>query len=202
MTDRRLLPLAAAVLTAVAALTLTGCGGGGSSDAKDSSAANASDSADSSDAPDVGAEGEDSAASGAAKGDACAPSDVKLQARPAPSGRVLLVATASKACTAYGFPFLRFDKDQATADMVAASKPAAPVRLAPGKAAYAGVVPTSADGGTPREATELSVSFQAKNGDPVEGGELKAALPGGKLKIDDSVRTTYWVGEEAAALKG
>lgn len=199
MTDRRLLPLAAAALTAVAALTLTGCGGGGSSDAKGSSSS--SESSDSSEAPDVGAEGEDSAASGVTKGDACAPSDVKLQARPAPSGRLLLVATASKACTAYGFPFLRFDKDQATADMVAASKPAAPVRLAPGKSAYAGIVPTSADGGTAREAKELSVSLQAKNGDPVEGGEAGAALPGGKLKIDDSVRTTYWVGDEAAALK-
>ncbi|WP_049719138.1 DUF4232 domain-containing protein [Streptomyces caatingaensis] len=201
MTARPHLPAALAVLTAVAALSLTGCGGGGSSDSSDAKSS-ASSASSSSEAPDIGAEGEDSAASGAAKGDACAPSDVRLQARPAPSGRVLLVATASKACTAYGFPFLRFDKDQATADMVAASKPASPVRLAPGKSAYAGVVPTSKDGGTPREATELSVSFQAKNGDPVEGGETRAALPGGKLKIDDGVRTTYWVADEASALKG
>ncbi|MBH1934663.1 DUF4232 domain-containing protein [Streptomyces sp. AV19] len=194
MTDRSLPRIALAVVAAVAALSLTGCGGGGSSDSDADAKASAEASSP--------AEGEDSAGSGVAKGDACAPSDVRLQARPAASGRVLLVATAAKACTAYGFPFLRFDKDQATADMDAASKPAAPVRLAVGKSAYAGIVPTSADGATPREAKELSVSLQAKNGDPVEGGEVRAALPGGKLRIDDSVRTTYWVADEAAALKG
>ncbi|MBZ4317931.1 DUF4232 domain-containing protein [Streptomyces huiliensis] len=195
----RLLRTTAVAFTAAAALTLTACGGGG--DGKDDGDGKKSDKAV---ATAPASEGEDSAGKGVKKGDACAPADVKVEARPAkkPAGALLLVATAKKECTAYGFPFLRFDKDQATADMDAASKPKEPVRLAAGKAAYAGVRPTSSDGGSAREAKELSVSLQAANGDPVEGGEVQAALPGGKLRIDDSVRTSYWVASEAAALGG
>ncbi|MGK5641350.1 DUF4232 domain-containing protein [Streptomyces sp. URMC 126] len=200
--SHRLLRTTAVAFTAAAALTLTACGGGGGGKGGDGDGKSDQSAATASDAP--GAAGEDSAAKGAKKGDACAPGDVKVEARPAkkPAGALLLVATAKKECTAYGFPFLRFDKDQATADMDAASKPKEPVRLAAGKAAYAGVRPTSSDGGKPREAKELSVSLQAANGDPVEGGEVRAALPGGKLRIDDSVRTTYWVASESAALGG
>ncbi|MBC2873617.1 MULTISPECIES: DUF4232 domain-containing protein [Streptomyces] len=200
----RLLRTTAVALTAAAALTLTACGGGGGGGGKgDGDGKSDKSAATASDAP-PGAAGEDSAGKGAKKGDACAPADVKVEARPAkkPAGALLLVATAKKECTAYGFPFLRFDKDQATADMDAASKPKEPVRLAAGKAAYAGVRPTSPDGGTAREAKELSVGLQAANGDPVEGGEVPAALPGGKLRIDDSVRTSYWVASEGAALGG
>ncbi|WP_171164526.1 DUF4232 domain-containing protein [Streptomyces sp. I05A-00742] len=202
----RLLRSTAVAFTAAAALTLTltACGGGG--DGKgDGEGKSDKAAATASDAPGApGAAGEDSATQGVKKGDACAPSDLTIEARPAkkPAGSLLLVATAKKACTAYGFPFLRFDKDQASADMDAASKPEQPVRLGAGKAAYAGVRPTSSDGGTPREAKELSVSLQAANGDPVEGGEVRTALPGGKLRIDDSVRTTYWVSSEGAALGG
>ncbi|MFI9721069.1 DUF4232 domain-containing protein [Streptomyces sp. NPDC052396] len=205
----RTLRTAAAALTAIATLTLTACGGGGSSDNKDKSTK--SDKADSQTADgadggeDAGDEGEDSAAKGAAKGDACTPADVKIEARQvsSPDRHLLLVATAKKACTTYGFPFLRFDQDQASAASVDQSKPAKPVKLAAGKSAYAGVRTSSADGsgGTGRDAKQLNVGLQAEGGDPVEGGETQAALPSGSLHVDDSSQTTYWQDSEAAALK-
>ncbi|MEV5508863.1 DUF4232 domain-containing protein [Streptomyces orinoci] len=208
--NTRTLRTAAAALAAVAALTLTACGGGGGSDSKDKDStkndkadAQTADGADGGD--DAGEEGEDSAGKGAAKGDACTPADVKIETRKvtSPDRHLLLVATAKKACTAYGFPFLRFDQDQASAASVDQSKPAKPVKLAPGKSAYAGVRTSSADGsgGTGRDAKQLNVALQSEGGDQVEGGETQAALPATPLHVDDSSQTTYWQDSEAAALK-
>lgn len=196
---------AAATLTAVAALTLTACGGGGGSDDKDAKDKNDAASSAQADGADGGDDGEDSADKGASKGDACSPADVKFETRAVPSHdrHLLLVATAKKACVAYGFPFLRFDQDQATVGAIDDSKPKGAVRLAAGKSAYASVQTTAADGsgGKARGAKQASVAFQVAGGDQVEGGEAEAALPGGSLQVDDSARTTYWQESEAAALK-
>ncbi|MCQ8773717.1 DUF4232 domain-containing protein [Streptomyces telluris] len=203
MRHGRALRLAGAALTVTAALGLTACGGdGGKDDGKGNGkgAAAASPSGDAAEAPSV----DDGKPQD--KGDACGPGDLTVEARKAPGGRLLLVATntGAKPCTAYGFPFLRFDQDQATAGVGEESKPKAPVKVAPGKAAYAGVTPTAADGsgGPGRDVKKLSVTFQTAGGDPLPGDPAAPALPGGSLHVDDQARATYWVDGEAAALKG
>ncbi|MCC2275085.1 DUF4232 domain-containing protein [Streptomyces morookaense] len=198
--------VAAAALAAVTALSLTACGGS----SKDGSDTAKADGAEQSASPDdEGSDGGDEAdddakSSPQATGDACTPAQMKVEARavPSPAHHVLLVATntGKKECTAYGFPFLRFDQDQATAGVTEESKPGAALKLAPGKAAYAGVT-ASASGGNGRDVKKLSVSFQTPNGDPVDGDPSVPALPGGTLHVDDSAKGTYWVGSEDAALK-
>ncbi|GHG58851.1 DUF4232 domain-containing protein [Streptomyces griseocarneus] len=209
----RTLRIAAAALTAVAALTLTACGG---SDAKEDKAKGEEQA---SMAPGDGAEGDGAEGSDGGddsagdtgkprnKGDACAPDSVKVEVKAvkSPVNHVLLVATntSKSPCFAYGFPFLRFDQDQATAGVVEESRPQDRVSLAPGKSAYAGVRVSAADGsgGKGRDAREVSVTFQQAKGDPIEGSPSQASLPDGKLHIDDSARTSYWLNDEAAALK-
>jgi len=148
----------------------------------------------------------DAAKPGGKSGGACAPGTVKVTAKavPSPVNHLLLVATnTSKApCRAHGFPFLRFDTDQATATSVEESRPKAVVTLAPGAAAYAAVLTSAADGsgGIVRKAAKLSVSFQGPDGEPA-GGRLEVAAPGGSVAVDDSAKVTYWQDGPSAALK-
>ncbi|MFI9205720.1 DUF4232 domain-containing protein [Streptomyces sp. NPDC053048] len=212
----RTLRIAAAALTAVAALTLTACGGDGDGGKDDKAKADGQASGAPAEAGDEasgdgGSGGQDSVADEKPKpqdkGDACAPGDVKLEVRAvkSPVNHVLLVATntSESTCFAYGFPFLRFDQDQATAVVVEESKPQDRIGLKPGKSAYAGVRTSAADGsgGKGRDAQRISVTFQTPKGDPIEGDPAQAAAPGGKLHIDDSARTTYWLYDEATALE-
>ncbi|MCC3766400.1 DUF4232 domain-containing protein [Streptomyces sp. UNOC14_S4] len=138
---------------------------------------------------------------------ACTAADVKIEAQPvrSPINHMLLVATnTSKAtCHAYGFPYLRFDLDQATAGVVEESKAQSVTTLAPGKSAYAAVILSAADGsaGPGREAKKLSVSFQGPNGGGSIGGQASVTPPGGAVHVDDSARVTYWTTDSAAALK-
>lgn len=196
---------AAAALAAVTALSLTACGGGGRSDPDTATSDGTEQSASPDDeGSDGGDEADDAKSSPQATGDACTPAQMKVEAKavPSPVNHVLLVATntGSKECTAYGFPFLRFDQDQATAGVTEESKPEAALKVAPGKAVYAGVT-ASASGGNGRDVKKLSVSFQTPNGDPVDGDPSVPALPGGTLHVDDSAKGTYWAGSEGAALK-
>ncbi|GGY09993.1 DUF4232 domain-containing protein [Streptomyces hiroshimensis] len=215
MQHGRTLRLAGAALAFAAAFTLTACGSNGDGDGakkdgkddKGTQAAGASTAGASAGAEEP-AEDEPAADDNKPqdKGDACGPGDLKVEAKKAQGGRLLLVATntGGKPCTAYGFPFLRFDQDQATAGVGEETKPKAPVKVAPGKAAYAGVTPTAADGsgGPGRDVKKLSVTFQTQGGDPLQGDPAAPALPGGSLHVDDQARATYWVGDEAAALRG
>ncbi|MCC3778066.1 DUF4232 domain-containing protein [Streptomyces sp. UNOB3_S3] len=203
----RTLRFAVAALTATAALTLTACGG---SDGEEGKAAKDEQvTADAAAGDDMGGESTSDDENGQEqdKGDACGPGTVKIEARAvkSPVNHVLLVATntSKSPCTAYGFPFLRFDQDQATAIAVEESKPKDKVTIAPGKSAYAGVLASAADGsgGTGRDAKQLSVTFQTPGGDPLAGDPSSAGAPGGSLHVDDSARTTYWVDAEDAALK-
>lgn len=199
---------AAAALAAVTALSLTACGGG-SKDGSDTAKADGAEQSASPDdeGSDGGDEADDAKSSPQATGDACTPAQMKVEAKAvqSPVNHVLLIATntGKKECTAYGFPFLRFDQDQATAGVTEDSKPGAALKLAPGKAAYAGVTASAADasGGKGRDVKKLSVSFQTPNGDPVDGDPSVPALPGGTLHVDDSAKGTYWVESEGAALK-
>ncbi|MEU5188460.1 DUF4232 domain-containing protein [Streptomyces klenkii] len=140
-----------------------------------------------------------------AKGDACAPSDMKVEAR-SQAGKLLLVATntARQPCTAYGFPYVRFDQDQATTGVGEETKPKEPTKVAPGKSAYAAITPTAADGsgGPGRDAKKISVTFQTPAGDPMQRTPATPALPGNTLHVDDQARATYWLPDEGAALKG
>ncbi|MBF6049077.1 DUF4232 domain-containing protein [Streptomyces sp. NRRL B-1677] len=140
-----------------------------------------------------------------AKGDACAPSDMKVEAR-SQAGKLLLVATntARQPCTAYGFPYVRFDQDQATTGVGEETKPKEPTKVAPGKSAYAAITPTAADGsgGPGRDAKKISVTFQTPTGDPMQRTPATPALPGNTLHVDDQARATYWLPDEGAALKG
>ncbi|MGW2598249.1 DUF4232 domain-containing protein [Streptomyces klenkii] len=139
------------------------------------------------------------------KGDACAPSDMKVEAR-SQAGKLLLVATntARQPCTAYGFPYVRFDQDQATTGVGEETKPKEPTKVAPGKSAYAAITPTAADGsgGPGRDAKKISVTFQSPTGDPMQRTPATPALPNNTLHVDDQARATYWLPSEGAALKG
>ncbi|QLE72886.1 DUF4232 domain-containing protein [Streptomyces rectiverticillatus] len=197
----RALRLAGAAPAVAAAFVLTACGSDGGKDGRDGGKPAASPSTAEALSTD-----DDKPQDKQDKGDACGPGDLTVEARKAPGGRLLLVAanTGGKPCTAYGFPYLRFDQDQATAGVGEETRPKAPVKIPPGKAAYAGITPTAADGsgGPGRDVKKLSVTFQTAGGDPLPGDPAAPALPGGSLHVDDQARGTYWVDGEAAALKG
>ncbi|GHF43900.1 hypothetical protein GCM10010218_26490 [Streptomyces mashuensis] len=213
----RSLRIAVAALTATAALTLTACGGGdtkkeqsapASAGAEENSDAGTDGTADSNDGTDSDGGTDDSGEEQATadKGDACAPDAVKVEVRQvsSPARHVVLVATntSSTLCYAYGFPFLRFDQDQASAAAVEESRTQDRTALKPGKSAYAGVLTSATDGsgGPGRDVKELSVTFQNAKGEPV-GTPARVPAPGGKLHVDDTARTSYWVYDESAALK-
>ncbi|MEV4503614.1 DUF4232 domain-containing protein [Streptomyces klenkii] len=188
----------AAALALAAAVTLTACG----SEEPQRTTASPSTSATDTDPTDPN-EAEDNKPQD--KGDACAPSDMKVEAR-SQAGKLLLVATntARQPCTAYGFPYVRFDQDQATTGVGEETKPKEPTRVAPGKSAYAAITPTAADGsgGPGRDAKKISVTFQTPTGDPMQRTPATPALPGNTLHVDDQARATYWLPGEGAALKG
>ncbi|MEV6775891.1 DUF4232 domain-containing protein [Streptomyces syringium] len=208
---------AVAALTAAAALALTACGGGGGDDAGSTSdkagpvgtASPAKDeeaAAEATDGQSGSAAGSSDKGKSAAPG-VCASGTVKVEVKTvsSPVNHLLLVATntSKSACTALGYPFLRFDQDQATTPVIDKSRPQAPVTLAPGKSAYAGIVTSAADGsgGTGRKAKKLAVSFQGPGDGSSVGDKVEAPLPGGSVHVDDQAQGTYWQSSQAAALK-
>ncbi|MEU2513873.1 DUF4232 domain-containing protein [Streptomyces syringium] len=207
--------VAVAALTAAAALTLTACGGGGDDAGSTSDKAGPAGTASPAKDEEAAAEATDgqsgSAAGSSDKGKSAAPGvcasgtvKVEVKAVSTPVNHLLVVATntSKSACTAHGHPFLRFDQDQATTPVIDKSRPQAPVTLAPGKSAYAGIVTSAADGsgGTGRKAKKLAVSFQGPDGSSV-GDKMDAPLPGGSVHVDDQAQGTYWQSSQAAALK-
>ncbi|GAA2708437.1 MULTISPECIES: DUF4232 domain-containing protein [Streptomyces] len=220
----RTLRIAVAALTTAAALTLTACGGGsdsGSGQAEDEQQAAATGSPSAAPEPQTlagdeggGEGGEDDGEAGTTvddkageKGDACGPGTVKVEVKAvsSPAHHVVLVATntSDAACVAYGFPFLRFDQDQATVGVEEKSRTQGRLTLAPGKSAYAGVLASAADGsgGSGHDAEQISVGFQTPAGEPLSSEPAHPDLPGGTLRVDDTARTTYWQPDEASALK-
>ncbi|MEU4209758.1 DUF4232 domain-containing protein [Streptomyces sp. NPDC026206] len=211
----------AAALAAVAALTLTACESGGEGGKKDKAAAS---DAPASATPAAGGDTDSGDKNGDKDGDE-APGDeagddakspgtsglcdgaLKIEVRPvkSPVNHVLLVATntSDKLCLVDGFPFLRFDQDQATANVVEESRTQDRIMVRPGKSAYAGITASSASGsgGKGRDVKQLTVTFQDLKGRPLAGTKAQPALPGGTLHVDDSARTTYWVDAEAIALE-
>ncbi|MEW2575148.1 DUF4232 domain-containing protein [Streptomyces syringium] len=217
VTTRTRTRVAAAALSATAVLALTACGGGGGDDAGSTSdkagpAGTASPAKDEEAAAEA-KDGESGSAAGSSdKGKSAAPGvcasgtvKVEVKAVSTPVNHLLVVATntSKSACTAHGYPFLRFDQDQATTPVIDKSRPQAPVTLAPGKSAYAGIVTSAADGsgGTGRKAKKLAVSFQGPGDGSSVGDKVDAPLPGGSVHVDDQAQGTYWQSSQAAALK-
>lgn len=200
MTSRNL--RIAAALAAVAALTLTACDSGGEGGTKDKGqkadkAAPAS-GAPASASPEAAVPSPENPCDGALK--------VEVKAARSPAEHALLVATntSDKLCLVDGFPYLRFDQDQATVLPVQESATQDRIGLRPGKSAYAAVLTSAGDGsgGKGRDVSRLSVTFQKPDRltmEPLPGAPARPALPGGKLHVDDKVRTTYWMYDEAGA---
>jgi len=219
VTTRTRTRVAAAALSATAVLALTACGGGGGGgDDSGSTSDKAGPAGTASPAKDEEAaaeakDGESGSAAGSSdKGKSAAPGvcasgtvKVEVKAVSTPVNHLLVVATntSKSACTAHGYPFLRFDQDQATTPVIDKSRPQAPVTLAPGKSAYAGIVTSAADGsgGTGRKAKKLAVSFQGPGDGSSVGDKVDAPLPGGSVHVDDQAQGTYWQSSQAAALK-
>ncbi|CAM5482389.1 DUF4232 domain-containing protein [Streptomyces abikoensis] len=183
----------AAALAVTATLALTACGGkSDKAEPKESAPADVAEPGEEDDKPQE-------------RGDACGAPDMKVETKQH-AAKLLLVATnvGKKPCTAYGFPYVRFDQDQATASVGDETKPKAPLKVAPGKQAYAAITPTAPDGsgGPGRDAHKLSVTFQTAGGDPLQGDPAEPALPNGTLHVDDQAKATYWLPDEKAALAG
>ncbi|GGR34315.1 DUF4232 domain-containing protein [Streptomyces netropsis] len=208
--------LMAAALSATAALTLTACGGGDDSASDKAGSSGPADTASPAKDEEAAAAAKDgrsgSAAGSSDKGKSAAPGvcasgtvkvEVKAVSRPVNHLLVVATNTSKAACTAHGYPFLRFDQDQATTPVIDKSRPQAPVTLAPGKSAYAGIVTSAADGsgGTGRKAKKLAVSFQGPGDGSTVGDKMDAPLPGGSVHVDDQAQGTYWQSSQADALK-
>ena len=133
----------------------------------------------------------------------CTGAGVKVTARTEPGQRLLLTATntGKGTCLAYGYPYLGFGDPQAPAGFIAASIPQAVVTLSPGEAAYALVHTTSTGGQYPYTAHTLSIDFANRDQRGSVGPTAHAALPAAGVRVDDTVRTTYWQSTAALALR-
>lgn len=120
---------------------------------------------------------------------------------PRPLNHVLLTATntGKKVCTLPGFPEAGFGPDRLVTRPVTESKPAKPVKLAPGERGYAGMLLSSADGsgkgGSTAKALEITVTGGGAAAKPVT-----VTLPEQGVYVDDSAVVTYWQGAEDTAL--
>ncbi|WP_042438717.1 DUF4232 domain-containing protein [Streptacidiphilus albus] len=133
----------------------------------------------------------------------CTGATVKVTVRTEPGQRLLLTATNTGrgTCLAYGYPYLGFGDPQAPAGFIAASIPQAVVTLSPGEAAYALVHTTSTGGQYPYTAHTLSIDFANRDQRGSVGPTAHAALPAAGVRVDDTVRTTYWQSTAALALR-
>ncbi|MEV6314081.1 DUF4232 domain-containing protein [Streptomyces sp. NPDC051776] len=212
----RSLRIAAACLTAAAALSLTACnddasgvrtsGDGGKSAVEQGSGGQNSQgtggkSGGTGGSGKAGGTGGDSGTGTKSTGQlaACSPSTVRVEAQPVdrPVNHVVLTATntSKTACNLYGHPLVSAVGDQAVMSSVDDSKPQAVITLAPGKTAYAGVALSAADGsgGNGRETENFSVSLAGAKGSGGSGRPVIVPAPGGKAHVDDSARVTYWL---------
>ncbi|MFI9050459.1 DUF4232 domain-containing protein [Streptomyces sp. NPDC053427] len=205
----RTLRIAAAGLTAVAALSLTACGSQDAADALQTRPAKpvvpaplearyqaAEDGADR-----VGAHEQRVRV----RHTACDTAEIRIVAKPLtrPVNHFLLEATntSGSPCDLYAEPYLRFDDAQSPLAELPDSKPQAVVTLAPGASGYAAVMTSSADGSGRhgRKVTSLSVGLRGRDGKGSVGDAAKVALPGGSVFLDDSAWVTYWQSDPSDA---
>ncbi|MGW3568399.1 DUF4232 domain-containing protein [Streptomyces sp. NPDC000941] len=192
----RTLRLAAAGLTAVAALTLTACNSNEGTGTKSEAPAEHNDQR-----LDV--------AGGAKKGSdnseqEIGPCDinkltvgVKSVQRPVNYMVLEVNNHAGVDCNMPGYPILKFGEDaQAATPVYEDSKPQAVVTLAPGETAYAGIRTSSADGSGMNGYKVTSLEVFLEGSDDSKSVEL----PGGSVYIDNSAQVTYWQSDLTNAL--
>ncbi|WP_433854862.1 DUF4232 domain-containing protein [Streptomyces kronopolitis] len=217
----------AATVAALAALSLSACGGSstdarspgqavaegatarsgdngtgtGSNDSGSDSAPSAAKNSALAKSPAAGkAPGKASGASDACTGDNVTAVITKV---PRPLNHMLLTITnkSSRTCNAYYAPSLRFDDEQSATQVNQDSKPQAVATLPPGRSAYAGILLSSAAGGDHgRTARKLTVYFAPRSGSGSTGAPVTLSLPTGTYK-DDNASVTYWEATAADALQ-
>ncbi|MCT4356412.1 DUF4232 domain-containing protein [Streptomyces sp. Je 1-79] len=123
-----------------------------------------------------------------------------------PINHLLLTVTntGSRACNAYGAPFVGFDDAQAPIGVFDESRPQAVVTLSPGESAYASVTLSGERGGDPeahgRTVRKVSVHFAPGDGSGGSVGSGATLVAPSGTYADDDARVTYWQREMDQAL--
>ncbi|MFJ9664149.1 DUF4232 domain-containing protein [Streptomyces sp. NPDC101219] len=137
---------------------------------------------------------------------ACNGSNTAVTAQPVPRplNHLLITVrnTGSKVCDLTYYPVLRFDEMQWVPRPIEESKPQAVVTLAPGEAAYAGVLLSAADGSGDGGTTghRLTVGFQGRTPNSDGGPAATPSLPAKGVYYDSSLTVTYWQQSKEDAL--
>ncbi|MEU6984546.1 DUF4232 domain-containing protein [Streptomyces sp. NPDC046324] len=115
-----------------------------------------------------------------------------------PINHLLLTVTntGSRACNAYGAPFVGFDDAQAPIARIEESRPQAVATLAPGASAYASVVLSGERSGDPdahgRTVRTVSVHFAPGDGSGGSVGSGRTVAAPSGTYADDDARVSYW----------
>ena len=138
---------------------------------------------------------------------ACTTAHMKVTVSPVtrPINHLLLKATntGTKACYAYGAPFLRAGADaQAPLAWDENSVPQSVVTLAPGKSAYAGISTYTPDGEGGYKARTLGVLFANRALNGSVGPEKTLKLPHNGVYFNSAATVSYWQSSIGQALFG
>ncbi|MEU6080204.1 DUF4232 domain-containing protein [Streptomyces sp. NPDC047108] len=214
---KRSIRIAAACLTAAAALSLTACNNdaGGvrsSGEAKKSSTEqSAGQNTQGKDGKAGASEGKGKEGAGTStkttgEVQACTAETLAVEAEAvkSPINHMVLVATnnSDSACNLYHYPTVGEEGAQAALPPVEESKPQAVATLEPGQSAYAGVLLSSADGsgGEGRETKNFTVGLMDTEGTPTDESPMIVEAPGGSTHVDDNARVTYWLSDMKDAI--
>ncbi|MFE5963821.1 DUF4232 domain-containing protein [Streptomyces sp. NPDC056463] len=129
---------------------------------------------------------------------------VSKVSRPVNHLLLTVTNTGSRACNAYGAPFVGFDDAQAPVRVLEESRPQAVVTLAPGDSAYAAVTLSGERGGDPdahgRTVRKVSVHFAPGDGSGGSVGSGRTVAAPSGTYADDDATVTYWQREMDQAL--
>ena len=123
-----------------------------------------------------------------------------------PINHVLISATNTSQvpCHVNKYPLLRtFQADKMTIGLADLNKPAAPILLAPGATAYAGVMTNAADGSGTNHRNVSALFLQLQPGDAGAGGvgrPVSLSMPASAQYIDSSAYVSYWESDAQSAL--
>ncbi|NJQ02915.1 DUF4232 domain-containing protein [Streptomyces zingiberis] len=121
-----------------------------------------------------------------------------------PLNHLLLTVTntGSRTCHLYTYPAVRFGEAQSVPPAIEESRPQAVVTLEPGESGYASVILSAADGSGSGTHTErsLSVHFFGADGGGSVGGPAHPELPAGGVRVDDTLKVSYWQASREDAL--
>lgn len=121
---------------------------------------------------------------------------VSKVSRPVNHLLLTVTNTGSRACNAYGAPFVGFDDAQAPIGRIEESRPQAVATLAPGASAYASVILSGERGGDPdahgRTVRKVSVHFAPGDGSGGSVGSGRTVAAPSGTYADDDARVSYW----------